>query len=142
MILSSHGPPTSSPPPANRRWKTTTVDDVVRLIKLAEGRDPAWRFLEIRQIDESRGNVARLVSVPERETGNGLWATQRLETIALMQELTTLCDGEPERRWGAELGRLEELRRTDRTKSALTARHRKERMIDIAGNFIGRQKQE
>ena len=78
----------------------------------------------------------------EREPGNGLWATQRIETTALMQELTTLCDGEPERRWGAELGRLEELRRTDRNKSALTVRHRKERMLDIAGNFIGRQKQE
>jgi hypothetical protein len=67
MILSSHGPQTSSLPPAKSSWKTTTVDDVVRLIKLVEGRDPAWRFLEIRQIDEIRRNVERVVSASDRD---------------------------------------------------------------------------
>jgi len=65
MILSAHIQP-SSLPPAKSSWKKTTVDDVVRLIKLIEGRDPAWRFLEIRQIDEIRRNVEKLVSASDR----------------------------------------------------------------------------
>jgi hypothetical protein len=75
----------------------------------------------------------------EKEPGDGLWAAQRNETTAIMQDINELCGGEPERRWGSELARLQDLRRTNRNKSALTARHRKERMLDIAGDFIARQ---
>lgn len=75
----------------------------------------------------------------EREPGNGLWSGQRAETTAIMSELNELCGGEPERRWGAELKRLAEARRTTRNKDAVDARHRKERILNVAGNFIARQ---
>jgi hypothetical protein len=66
MIL---GPrvPQSFLPPAKVSWKATTVEDVVSLVKLANGQDPAWRFVEIRQIDEIRRNVDCLISVSDRQ---------------------------------------------------------------------------
>jgi len=61
----------SSLPPARTGWKATTVEDVVNLVKFAHGRDPAWRFVEIRQIDEIRRNVDRLISASDREAALG-----------------------------------------------------------------------
>ena len=66
MILSHRAPNLTSLPAAHSAWKVTTVDDVVSLLKLLEGRDPAWRFLEVRQIDEIKRNVERVVPDTER----------------------------------------------------------------------------
>lgn len=54
-------PPQTSLPAAKSSWKTTRVDDVINLIKVIEGNDPAWRFLEMRQIDEIRRNITQAI---------------------------------------------------------------------------------
>lgn len=51
--------PQSSLPAAKSSWKATKIEDVVNLIKIIQGTDPAWRFLEMRQIDEIRRNLAQ-----------------------------------------------------------------------------------
>lgn len=66
MILGQRAQQTSLPP-AKASWKATTVEDVVSLVKVANGKDPAWRFVEMRQIDEVRRNVDRLISALDRE---------------------------------------------------------------------------
>jgi hypothetical protein len=66
MILSNRAPNQTSLPAPRTSWKVTTVEDVKGLLNLLEGRDPAWRFLEVRQIDEMKRNVERILPEAER----------------------------------------------------------------------------
>jgi hypothetical protein len=65
MHLGGRALPTSLPY-ARASYKLTTVDDVVGLLRVLEGKDPAWRFLEVRQIEEIKKSVEKVIPEGER----------------------------------------------------------------------------
>lgn len=65
MHFSARALPTSLPP-LRPGQKPTTAEDIVALLRVIEGRDTAWQFLEVRQIDEIKRNVERVIPAQDR----------------------------------------------------------------------------